>query len=368
MNSNTQTSVRSAFISANGFGGFRSRYDEVFSSASFERIFVIKGGPGTGKSTLMRKVMNRYKGKVESITAVYCSSDPLSLDGIILTSKNSKIGLVDATAPHERDAVFPGVCDEILNLADGLRWESLSEYREKIFALASKKKDAYKSAYSFLTLSGNVRDIITPLYDNYSIYNWAESVVDEMLKTETPRKITPESIGFSSAFSKFGRSIREDMLPEKGDFIIRGDGFSEYISMRAISDILRRLSTDYTILSSPLSDDMIDVIITRKRKIYAGGMLRNSRVISSDKETMPINTISYLGTIIDMPDFISSSHDSSYRFLSRAYDESLDIATKYFKQASEHHFALEALYSTAMDFGKAENYYQHITSKIDALL
>ena len=34
--------------------GFYSRFDNIISPEEARRIFVIKGGPGTGKSTLMK--------------------------------------------------------------------------------------------------------------------------------------------------------------------------------------------------------------------------------------------------------------------------------------------------------------------------
>ena len=46
----------SYFASANGFDGFRSLYDEIYRSEDFARVFVIKGGPGTGKSRFMAEV------------------------------------------------------------------------------------------------------------------------------------------------------------------------------------------------------------------------------------------------------------------------------------------------------------------------
>ena len=44
-----------SFISANSERGFFSLYDEVFDMHSFDRIFILAGGPGTGKSTLLRQ-------------------------------------------------------------------------------------------------------------------------------------------------------------------------------------------------------------------------------------------------------------------------------------------------------------------------
>ena len=51
---------RRYFAAANGFTGFRNYFPAVFDSAEYRRIFVLKGGPGTGKSSLMKKVCAKF--------------------------------------------------------------------------------------------------------------------------------------------------------------------------------------------------------------------------------------------------------------------------------------------------------------------
>ena len=89
------------FASSNSYDGFVSYFDNVFNSKNYTRIFILKGGPGTGKSTIMKKVaeyadtMNFYN------EAIYCSSDSNSLDGVIISNEKAKIAIIDGTAPHE---------------------------------------------------------------------------------------------------------------------------------------------------------------------------------------------------------------------------------------------------------------------------
>ena len=46
----------SFFAAANGYSGFKSIFDSVFDRKISTRTFIIKGGPGTGKSSLMRNL------------------------------------------------------------------------------------------------------------------------------------------------------------------------------------------------------------------------------------------------------------------------------------------------------------------------
>jgi nucleoside-triphosphatase THEP1 len=87
---------RSYFASANGSQGFVSLFDYVLKDA--ERVYIIKGGPGCGKSTFMKKVGEALLEDGFSVDFVYCSSDKDSLDAIVVN--DIKFVIVDGTAPH----------------------------------------------------------------------------------------------------------------------------------------------------------------------------------------------------------------------------------------------------------------------------
>ena len=70
------------FAAANSGEGFVSYFGEVFRPEEFQQIYIIKGGPGTGKSYFMRQVAEAAERQGENVVYWYCSSDPDSLDGI----------------------------------------------------------------------------------------------------------------------------------------------------------------------------------------------------------------------------------------------------------------------------------------------
>lgn len=77
------------------------------------RRFLIKGSAGCGKSTAMKRIAARFS-KNDSLTErIHCSSDPDSLDGVIL--HDAKCSVMDATPPHAVEPAFPAsfqtVCD-----------------------------------------------------------------------------------------------------------------------------------------------------------------------------------------------------------------------------------------------------------------
>ena len=92
-------SVFTCFLGANSPEGFVSRYDTLFSDPRIRELLILKGGPGCGKSTLMRRVSETAQGLGLKAWEILCSSDPDSLDGLILPEAG--LAMVDGTAPHK---------------------------------------------------------------------------------------------------------------------------------------------------------------------------------------------------------------------------------------------------------------------------
>ena len=154
------------FAASNSGRGFVSYFGEIFDPAHFEHIYIIKGGPGTGKSYFMRMIAEQVEKKGRKVVYYYCSSDQSSLDGITV---DGKFAILDGTAPHDTDATIPGAAEDIIDL--GAFWNSsqLSTCREKIESLNSAKKRHYKRAYSYLAAYHDISDgaekTIEPLID-----------------------------------------------------------------------------------------------------------------------------------------------------------------------------------------------------------
>ena len=86
------------FLGANAPSGFYSLYPELIAPETARAIYILKGGPGCGKSTLMRRVGQRMEQAGLETEYILCSGDPASLDALLLPQL--AVALVDGTAPH----------------------------------------------------------------------------------------------------------------------------------------------------------------------------------------------------------------------------------------------------------------------------
>ena len=323
----------SFFAAANGYSGFRSYFDEVFNPKIYTRIYILKGGPGTGKSTLMKSVYAHFKNTIPHSEAIYCSSDPNSLDGVILKNEDVSIAILDGTAPHEWDTRFPGAVDEIVNLGVGWDNDWLKARREKIIPLCEEKRNAYKTAYLHLRLSGEAHQAIrtseTGKFDTQNAKIKIKTLAELLSKTENPRKTTR----LISAFGK-GGFVKLDTLKKVSEKYIGiyGDTFATADFMNLLWNEIK-FDRNAIRIPSPLDDATIEAIYFPDNKISIA-------VDENAEELVCVN------------DFYKSSKIEKER--SRVFRDTkatyLSEAERWLKIASDLHSRLEDIYSEAMNF------------------
>ena len=86
------------FLGGNTPSGFYSLYHQLSDPARMRALYIIKSGPGSGKSTLMRRVERHAQAAGLETQEVLCSGDPDSLDAVILPQLGAAV--VDGTAPQ----------------------------------------------------------------------------------------------------------------------------------------------------------------------------------------------------------------------------------------------------------------------------
>lgn len=87
------------------------------------RVILLKGGAGTGKSTLMRRVRERWQKQGQNVFSFRCASDPNSLDAVCTADR--RLCIMDATVPHAVEARFPSAVERLVDLGAALDGERL---------------------------------------------------------------------------------------------------------------------------------------------------------------------------------------------------------------------------------------------------
>ena len=70
------------FLGTTTPAGFKGYFEPLRREPGMQ-MYLIKSGPGCGKSTLMKRLAIKAEQKGEPIQRIHCASDPDSLDGVV---------------------------------------------------------------------------------------------------------------------------------------------------------------------------------------------------------------------------------------------------------------------------------------------
>lgn len=136
--------IKHYFACANSAKGFRNLFSSNLNA--LDKIYILKGGPGTGKSSLMKKIGNIFLEQGLDAEYIHCSSDPNSLDGVIF--REIGVAILDGTAPHVIEPTAPGAIEEYVNLGTAWDINKLTPYKKDILYLQNEISKCYPNAYN----------------------------------------------------------------------------------------------------------------------------------------------------------------------------------------------------------------------------
>ncbi len=341
--------IKNYYAGGNTSIGFYSLYDEALKG--LDRLYILKGGPGTGKSSIMKEIGLHMADRNYDIQFLHCSSDNQSLDGVIIPTL--KLGIVDGTAPHIVDPKYPGVVDEIINL--GLFWnaDQLRENRKEIVKLTNDISKNFLSAYHQFAEAKGIHDEWEEIYLSAMNFKKADQVIEDLIgkifsvEISKEKHPTTRRLFFGAATPEgavnFIDNITEDITKR---YIVKGrPGSGKSTLMKKIGHYAEqyRLSVEYYPCGfDPNSLDMI--IIPALGTAIVDGTAPH--VINPTRET---------DEVIDMFDLcidpnVEMEKEKELENVESRYKIKMTIGTNYLKEAKRLHDQLEAYYIKAMDF------------------
>lgn len=361
--------IRHVFPGGNTSQGFFSFYDYMVKD-SVKRKMILKGGPGVGKSTFMKKVGQYFADRGADVEYHWCSSDNNSLDGVVIG--RHEICLMDGTAPHVVDPRFPGAVDEIINIGQFWTREQINQNRGQIISMSLRITNCFARAYlrlneallAYNEWSSFVDEVKDSSAANRNIGALTEDFLrGSSLSHDTPRHlfaaaITPQGIVnhieslFDNNYSFFGA---------KGS---PGSGIKDLFNHTTYLIELNHINAE--VYHSPLLPQEIDCIILPEQKAV---MLDLSSTIVDYERSLP--QIKFKRWL-DFDQFAnlggSNSVEKHLESSDKRLQENIAGAVAYIKEAKEQHDILETYYIPAMDFTSLENYREGLEKEISKLL
>ncbi len=337
------------FVGMNSAKGFIGTYDSVINEEILKRVYIIKGAAGTGKSTFMRRLSEAAKERGIPVVRYSCSSDPASLDCIVL---DSKVAILDGTSPHVYEMVYPGAVSEIIDLTKFWDNKYLSDRCDDIITLSRCKSECFCEAYGKLSSLKLLFEERYRQIEKVMLKDKLNRFIERLIKTFGVGAEGTGRLKITRCISTKGRLELDTLKAAAEQIICINDVYgSAYIFMKYLSEALTQKHIDYIYSPDPLGCDIISDIFIGSEKLLVtiDDFESKSRVINMSRFTDN-------GILCDLRGHLKLSKKCS-----ELLDEEVLLSLK---EAGRIHSELESIYGGAMDFTALNNYCDFTTERI----
>lgn len=353
------------YAGGNTARGFHSLYDSNLQG--LDRVYILKGGPGTGKSSLMKKIGHEWAEKGLDIEFLHCSSDTSSIDGVLISAL--KVGIVDGTAPHVIEPKAPGAVEQYINLGEAWNVQILATHKKAIQKLTNQINHAYKQAYATFKQALDIHDDWEKIYIDNMDFEKADQLTNKLIqsffgkiKLNKKSDVRHRFLGAATPEGAvdFVPNLTEDIV--KRYFIKGRPGSGKSTMLKKLAAAAEAKGFDAEVYHCGFDPNSLDMIILRE----LGIAIFDS---TAPHEYFP----SRAGDeIIDMYEqLIAPGTDEIYEDkiapIAAGYKAKMKEAISYLAKAKEHHDELETIYVSAMDFSIVEGIQNKIAEEIREL-
>ncbi len=330
----------SYFLGANSSVGFCSVYDELRRDPRIRRLLILKGGPGCGKSTLMKTVAARAEDCGMGVERVLCSSDPDSLDGVVI--QEAGLALVDGTAPHVVEPELCGCGANYLNLGKYYREAELRPLAPAIRAAKAANAACYGPAYACLRAAAGLSAARRGLLDGKRVRALTEEALEQLLDGRLPQG--REAGGLRRLFlSAVTPSGLLSLAPAAERLWAIQDGFGVGGPLlRRLAERWRAAGEDVILALDPMEPEEAAGVLIPGREL---GWLRVRPPFPEPRRSMLRLDLDAALTA-ELPEELTAG----MRELETAERRLLRSAVDWLRQAKARHDLIEELYRPAVDF------------------
>ena len=350
--------IQEYFLGGTSPEGFRSKFIEQINRPGFY-TYILKGGPGTGKSTLMKKAAKRFEE--HDLSLYRCSSDINSLDAVVVEDEG--VIIVDGTAPHVFEASYPGVSQEVINLGHFWNGGDLKAHGETIRYCFDENAKYHKRVRNYVealsALNTDIFDHARDCLDTLKLDAYADRLFKKLVPHPSNDKTGKVQFRQLSAFTT-ENYMTLPLRKECCSYFLRDDYF-------AGSDRLLRILTDkftqsgFDVIVSECNMFKYTVfehiIIPKLDLFFTSGNFFNG--LRPDSESI-INFLRFY----DKERF--DIKKQRMNFNKKAVLELAEEASSSLTTALKIHDELERYYINSIDFGRLGEMTENLLDRIEA--
>ncbi|MDE5976915.1 MAG: PRK06851 family protein [Turicibacter sp.] len=357
--------IKKYFACANSSRGFYNFFESNLQG--LEQLYILKGGPGTGKSTLMKKVGKHFHELGYDIELIYCSSDPDSLDGVLIPAL--KVGIVDGTAPHVIEPTAPGAIEQYVNL--GIAWnkEKLQPFKDEILTLKREIGACYDLLYFEYANALKIHDAWEKIYIDEMDFDLApqfrHAICESLLNYKAVDHTAVVKHRFFGASTPTGSVDHIENLTQglKRYFIKGRPGTSKSTLLKELAKKSEALGYDTEVYHCSFDPESLDMVLVPDLNICFFDSTAPHEYFPSLETDEVIDT--YAALITPGTD---EENAAQLAEIADAYHTTVKLGTKALGEAKRLHDVLEKIYINATNFEIVEAFYQQIKSEIEDLM
>ncbi len=347
------------FLGANSKEGFFSLYDELSNPCKVETLYILKGGPGSGKSTLMKKIAADAELVGEHTERIYCSSDPDSLDAIILTHR--KVAIADGTAPHVIEPKYPFAVERYIDLGKFISFTGIKSKRDEIIKTQDCYKAHFPKIYRLISTSAMLdNQLLDIALEDSSIipalHKRAKGIISREIRDKGSGRLTQRR--FVSALSPKGYvNLISQNIPEKGRVFVLEDDFG--IGHMLLSPILAALEkAEYPVFAclNPIHPKKLEHIIVPELGLAFVTSTKQAPFTGEYYRKLRLNAM--------LSSDIIKNNKQKIAFYESCSKSLREEAVVCMKKAKSAHDDLEALYRPHIDFDGLTDFSEELSHEI----
>ena len=343
------------FLGSNTKKGFISLFEQLREPMKGKRMYILKGGPGSGKSSLMKRIGASLEELGHRLEYFPCASDPDSLDALL--DYDALISIVDGTAPHTMDPKYPGAYDIIINLGEA--WD---------------QKELMKNKFKIMELT----DMITGYH---SMASYCITAATTLLETNrTVAKLFIDRDAIRKAFNLLAGELEYAKKGEEHKRLMSAVSVGKVVffedTLQKLCPKLYIISDDWGAAAGSLLEELHVYALTMKLEVYTcycsiespnkiDHLLFPSLGIGITTAN-PFHTPKYTsgfpvdGLMLSIPEADTAVLKGNLETARNL----VDSAARNVEKAKILHDELEAFYISSMDFTKVDTIYEQLLKEI----
>lgn len=327
------------FLGSNTPDGFYGRFEDMLS---LSKTVILKGGAGSGKSTLIKKVGARAIDAGMDVEYYHCSGDVQSLDGVYVPKL--KWCVLDGTSPHALEPNFAQLDHFVFNLLQNANTTEIEKHREAIINLLTHKKQHFINAYLYLKAMYciNSAKYTSSYYSNKTqIFN---AITTDIFALTDITKIVTKRTLFVSAITPDGlKNYNDSAFMTSRNIVLNCEDSRDSLPIfKMLESKLNARNQNYIKYLNPFNP-------AETEALEFGGL-----TVLVNAHNVPIYKSFDIDILPSNPDECSRSETNQY----------FDAAIIELSLAKKAHLSTESFYIPAMDFDDINK----ITEKIMSLI